>query len=341
MKKIFALFLLASLSVNVFAASGKYSFNRVSLLGSDEKEKTPETTSLNVWGELGYTGGDVTYQVGGHSIDQFGSYEYMFPISELRWPVQVPVVIAGADLTFNKNWTAHASFLSNLQQLSGKMKDIDYLYYSASPQIYSESDANLKQSNTEIGLRYWFNDKKNPNEDLEVLDFLHPSYGVGAGLLYQDNKWEASNLDQWYPGSGPWHDIVPGLVGTYAATLQFYYAELVARVKNYNSVFEFGFGYSPLTIADDEDYHLLRGIHSTSHTSGYGFRVSLDGRYKINKTFFLTAIGEYLYIQTAGTSYNLVYNNLDPYFFPGYWWIIDHKVVSGQWKLGLGGGVMF
>jgi hypothetical protein len=346
MKKIFLVCALCFLSIDIYANNKQYGHNGASLISSQDENELFSGQRFNVWGELGYTGGDVTYQIGGHVVDNTGTYDIYFPISELRWPITVPVATIGADLSLTDNLLIYGTFLTNLQRFSGKMKDLDWEYQYWSVSTYSESNSNINQFNTDIGIEYWINDKNRPNANSTVIDFQHPTYGIGAGLMFQDYKWEASDAEQWNPLFEQYgyyfpHIILPGPVGTYKAAIQFYYAELIARVKNDILLFEASFGYSPLAIVDDEDDHLLRGKRSKGHTTGYGFKMNLNGRYDISRTFFLTASGYYLYIQTQGTSNNLVYAQLDPYLTVGEQWAIDEKVVSGQWKVSLGAGVRF
>src|SRR5271157_4374414 len=78
------------------------------------------------------------YRIGGKIISRDGIFYTFFPISELKFPLDVFTIYADLNLIFINRITLHYRVSKNIQNYSGKMKDSDWIYPGFKG-IYSES----------------------------------------------------------------------------------------------------------------------------------------------------------------------------------------------------------
>lgn len=286
--------------------------------------------ALQVWTGAGYMGGDVSYRIGGHVVDSVeGPYNVHYPISELKWPVNVPVATTGAKLRLFDRVEFYGQYSKANAGYSGKTEDSDWFYYGMPENylyeyrsIFSLSDATVEGYSGEGSVRYWL-------KNSHAFD-SGERYGFGAGLIYQKFDWVASDLDQWYPMDPEYaHDIVAGKVGTYSATLTVPYLEFLCEMKGAHTLVSGSVGVSPCAMASDEDYHLLRSIHSKTDAQGFAWLATFSAKYDFWRYLFIAASAQGMSLSTAGTQDTVVYAGADA----GQSWTIDHKITSLQYNI--------
>lgn len=280
--------------------------------------KQPKPFSFDVYGGAGFMAGDVTYQIGGDVSANGVSEELHFPISELKWPTDVAIGTIGASFEILERFEVRASYGANITSDAGTMEDSDWEYEDVLT-IYSESDAELEFWQGDASARYWF--FVSPGRGGEEFKF-----GAGAGVLYQDYYWEASNLDQWYPPY-PWlgHDYSDEVVITYDVEMTMPYFELAGKLVHPKFTLEGrgGVGYVQLNDVDD---HKLRYIRAETETDGAGVFFEGIARYYIVKNLFLQGTLYTFAAGTQGTEQDVVYAGEDE----GDTWEIEHEVTIGQ-----------
>ena len=286
----------------------------------------PNKLTWDLWGGIEQMGGHVTYQIG-----QEGVY---FPLSELKWPVDVIFGSIGGSLYYGR-WEAYGVFSKNLENDAGKIEDSDW-EDDSNPDLkttYSECDTDFDGYTSDGSIRYWMMDT--PIRDLPGTT---AALAFGAGFLYQNFSWDAENLDQWYPPlpDAP-HDIVPGPVGSYESTLNMPYIEAAGKLAYKKLVLEGRIGYAPYATVDDVDDHKLRYIRAETDADGTALKADLQARYNLNAKFFLMARVNYLTFDVDGTEEDEVYAGPDQ----GDEWTIDHTIKSDQTSVLLGAGANF
>ncbi len=279
---------------------------------------------------IGMLRGDTTYQIGGKIDSPLGSSEVHFPLSELKFPLDVYMASVGGSIEFAEKWKVNASVKKNINSDAGKMEDSDwgiwYLdselphmpgYSPDSLDIYSESDADLDALIMNINLLYKFYEKSNW------------SFSAGLGYIHQNFDYEVSNLVQWYPsyydyfGVDLGHDYVNGVVLTYEVIYSIPYIELATEFK-IKDKFSVGasIGYSPFVNVKDEDNLILRSKISKGDCDGNAILLSLDGQYNLTESWFLTLLFNYTTVDADGKSKS--------YFDGEYSHTIDQKIESKQ-----------
>lgn len=284
----------------------------------------------NGWGGIGFWYGDVTYQIGGDVVYSDGISERLpDKISELKWPIEAPVVSLGAEALSRDGLEIRGTFSTLLSEGGGTVEDSDWYVYTMSGKrdIYSESDASLKAWSADVAIRYWFMNSRQRKFAL----------AAGVGGLHQDLRWDASNVDQWYPQNPEMgHDVQAGPVGKFEAVVNLPYAELAAQWTISRLVLQgaLDIGYA---MVSDKDDHLLRYIYAETDADGVGFRGRLLGRYAISERFSLQGRVTGFALGAKGTQESSVYGGEDY----GLSWEIDHKVSSVQTCLDLAGVYRF
>lgn len=342
MKKI--LLLLTLLSVLFFATE------RTSAYAEVEGVKPKGPTFSFALG-AGMLSGDTTYRIGGTFVDSVGnSAELHFPISELKFPLDVYMVSLEASADFTERWSLSAGVKKNVTGDAGKMKDSDWGYYwldgcswcaTNTLDIYSESDADLDALILDVNLRYKYYEVNHENKMHGITyEEIKWSYWIGLGLIYQNFDYEISNLDQWYPsdkyyfGTDSPHDRLSGRVLTYEVTSLIPYLEYVAMLDIKNKFrMEARLGYSPIVNVKDEDHHLLRSKINKGDSDGSAILLSLKGRYNFLKNFFSTFVFDYTKVKAEGKSKAYVSNV--------YNHTIDLQIESNQLFAGIALGYAF
>ncbi|MEW6658841.1 MAG: omptin family outer membrane protease [Thermodesulfobacteriota bacterium] len=301
--------------------------------GSGKKEAIANEYG-RVWVGLGYLTGDVTYQIGGKFRgtvnDQPTQGKLQFPISELKWPLDMLMWTVGGELRFFKKGELRVAFSKNLTARPGKLGDTDWEESLDQPHdktTFGTSDTVFSGYVLDLGVRYWLLEKQ-VNRDFAV------ALAPGFGLLYQEFSWDGSNLVQ--------ADLVTGDVITQAGpTIAYKFnllmpmLDLAGRLTYKGLSFLVSFGFSPKLITKDKDFHLLRNKIITTKAYGYGFKLGWEGRYDLSRHWFLHLSGDWLWLRA---------NNMDQdwqNFGNGLInaWSIEHRITSTQF--GIRGGVGF
>jgi len=113
--------------------------------------------ALDITAEAGLSSGHVTYQIGGLTRQGDIVEQTRFPVSELKWPLEVVMATLAAEFTPLKSWQGHLSFAANLTDDAGKMEDSDWELPEDATVLttFSRSDAKLTAWMMDLGLRYW------------------------------------------------------------------------------------------------------------------------------------------------------------------------------------------
>ena len=297
------------------------------------------------WIAAGEKFGHVRYRIGGnwnnYSEGTAGSLH--FPVSELKWPINAIVGEVGAQVRLGKRWELRASVSRNLtNNLGDKMEDSDWDYdpelYGSEPDVYSESITDYVVYGADAGVRFWILDRRFGGNSFFAM-------GLGAGFFYQDSRWVASNLDQWYPREpGLGHVYAGGPVVTYQSWVKMPYAEVFFKSGISRFDLSGSFSGSPLMWVRDEDQHLLRNRIMTTNATGFGLKGSLQGNYHFTNNWFAGLRLNVLYFNTKGVQDSHVYADTveGGFFYPaGYSWDIEHKIDSVQIDVMITAGFRF
>jgi hypothetical protein len=252
-----------------------------------------------------------------------------FPLSELKYPLDVYTLSIDTSLSLTNSWEFFASFAMNLNSFSGLTEDSDWgIFISEYPDewtdpnsldVFSETDTDMTMIDMEIGFwyrlktwnKYWFD--------------------AGASYMRQSLEFELSNLDQWYPsldddlGYESEHELFSGLVGTYGVVYNAVF--LNSRLGYMDSDSGSGsilLGLAPLVTADDEDVHLLRDppVLALGSNTGYGIRASGEYQYDLDDQWFLLGSLSYRFMYLTGRQKN--YEN------DAWVWTTDERIITSQ-----------
>ena len=300
---------------------------------------------LDLWVGAGRLGGDSTYTIGGSVTDNFGGTgEIHSPLSELKWPLDVwmATVGVGADLG---NFSLSGEVSHSLTSDAGDMEDSDWgiffldsggnpFFRTDSKDIFSTSETDLTALTFDLRARYWALRKEGW------------SLGVGAGFLYENFDFEASNVNQYSPTAvpvyglpfDPYEATVSGLGITYEVTHTIPFIEVAAagRLGERVSV-EASLGYSPIAMAEDTDDHVLRSKLSKGDCDGTAFMAGIDARFDITERWFAGAGFDYISISTDGTQTQNFYAGENV----GLVLTIDQEITSSQTYFFLEAGYSF
>ena len=261
-----------------------------------------ENVSVGIGKMEGYT----TYSIGGDFSSSAGSGN-LWTISELAFPLYVPVLNVSLLYTVSDYEYLSLEISKPMSGYAGKMKDSDWGYYclqnsedcfdynlysNSSLDIYSESDAELKNSGI---------------VDFRFMYMVGENFYLGAGYKYEYFEYEVSNLDQWYPSSQAYfgqpepHVTVKGKVLDYAVAYQIPYF-----CFQYNYVFsdvyaiDFNLGHSPMVKSNDYDNHILRSKEGYGTGKGTATFYRLSVQYEVKEAVRLLLDLHNLKINTQG-----------------------------------------
>ncbi len=284
------------------------------------------------------------YQIGGKTLSRQGISYYHFPLSELKFPLDMYMFYLNLNLSFIDRLTIHYSIHSSINTRAGKMKDSDWVPYPKIKTIYSESDARIKAVFNEIDLI------------ARLFTVSIFSLKAGIGFMHQYMNYSCSNLEQIsiYDTSSPIYIGNPSyikLLGkAISYTMQYYFLTLqvtpLVKVPLGGGALEIAAAirFSPYIKAKDIDDHLLRGKTSKGESTGTAFMPALRIYYIFNNRIFITAKLEYIYLTTKGEQNQSYYN---PFLdsgtnnIPGWSATIQYKTKSEQISISLGAGYSF
>ncbi len=281
------------------------------------------------------------YQIGGTTLYRGGAYRSHFPISELKFPVDVFMIYADLGFTFFDRVTLHYSVRKNLNERVGKMEDSDWVPYAGIKTIYSESDTRVNALFTDADLI----------ARLFTVSFF--TLRMGAGFTHQYLDYRCSNVEQVSvystvsPYIGPPEVIrIPGRVLTY--TIHYYIFTLqvtpvfTARFGGGSLDIAAAIRFSPYLKGFDDDNHILRAKRSKGECRGTAFMPLLKLRYLFSNRIFITATLDYIWISAKGTQNQSYYLPVpEAGGIPGWYARIDQKQKSQQLTVGLGAGYSF
>lgn len=271
-----------------------------------------ENQRFSIAAGVGMMQGHTTYQIGGWVDTPEGSDYVRFPLSELKFPLDVAIGTFSADFRLNERWKFTMGIKTNLTSDAGKMKDSDWgIYYGEydwandpnALHVLSKTDADLEAFIADVSARFYFAETRARNQSR----FL---FFVGGMYIHHYFDFEVRNLDQWYPAANDYygyeveHDRVSGLVGTYEVTKHI--PAMIFGVELFTNgelSFEALLGFSPIVSVEDEDHHLLREPVKVSKAECEGEAVlfSLAGNYRFNPNWSIDAKFDYISIETDGT----------------------------------------
>jgi hypothetical protein len=295
--------------------------------GSFDLENGFERTSL-------YT----RYQIGGTMITRQGIGISHFPISELKFPLDVFMFYLNMNLNILDYLTIHCNVRKNIHNYVGKLKDTDWIPYPGFRTIYSESDARLNGVITDIDIIARF---------FSIAFF---SLKVGVGFMHQYLYYWCSNTKQTsiytdtppYIGS-PQYMAVQGKVITYE--IQYYITTLqMAAVFSFLGHLEIvlSIRFSPYLKAKDIDDHLLRAKKSKSDAEGSAFMPFIRIRYLFDSRVFIATKLEYINLKTRGKQTQSYYLPMrEANYIPGWYARLDVRHKSEQVTVSLGAGYSF
>ncbi|HBA82965.1 MAG TPA: hypothetical protein DCZ95_02610 [Verrucomicrobia bacterium] len=277
----------------------------------------------------GYMGGDVTYQIGKEARSDGRIERLRFPISELKWPINVAVVAFDGSIAIQR-LELRGRYALSVTDKAGKMEDSDWGEYIPNPNLkttYSETDATLDYWELDGSLRYWF------------LSFGKPAArfhaGAGVGYLHQNFEWDAK--DGYQSSLNPFNYSGPivGLAVHYEAEVNMPYLEAAVRFQHKKLSAEARIGVAPYMTVTDMDDHVLRSIRADTDADGAGVLGNVLATYDLTKNIFVQAEVMGMGFKVDGTEKDIVYAGEDQ----GDTWEIYHEIKSRQVKGTLALGV--
>jgi outer membrane protease len=321
-------------------------FSSISAFGQDavtksEQDVLPESKQIKAFKFSAESGpeayfGYTLYQIGGIIEEPDGSkYRTWFPLSELKFPLNVHMVSGDIKFEIFEKYIIHTNIKKNITSKAGKMKDSDWGVFSNNPsslEIYSESDAKL--------------DAFVINSDFQVRTFTTSIFSLlaGAGFLYQKFNYDISNVNQ--TSVNPMYQgYVHGEVLTYKIDYYIPYAVVTPCININNKIIIMqSIAISQYVIAKDVDDHLLRYKKSKGDAKGSAFITSLKTEFHYIPVVFFNLTLNYIYITADGYQKQYQYKE----YFDGSTTIpvgpigkIQNKIKSSQFSAGINAGMRF
>ena len=260
-----------------------------------------------------YTLGYSTYQIGGNTYFQgFGSINFHFPISELKFPLNTLYASVSARTTLMDRVRLSGTCGTNFTRTpAGDMEDSDWLDDSHQKDIYSTSKTDVRLVQAQAGMEYLLN-------TIAYSSDITSQFWLGLSYEYQKLDYTASELTQYDltdPGSEPIR--VSGNVITFLRTTKIPYLTLSSQHVLENLfgfpflVIDASFGYSPWAEMRDQDDHLLRKKLSTGSLRGIGTKASASVKLGIAPHLSTTLGVMHELVETSGTQTQIRYANTD------------------------------
>ena len=270
------------------------------------------------------------YQIGGLTYSRTGVTPYYFPISELKFPLDVFMIYANLNLNFVDRVNFHFNVRKNIHNKVGKMEDSDWYPYPGLKTTYSESTARLNALITEADVTV----------RLFTVSFF--SLVLGGGFTHQYLFFWCSDTEQKDILSMSYIRI-PFKTQTY--DLRYYMTTVqLTPVFTFIQQIEIALAirFSPYLRAHDIDDHKLRAKKSVGDSTGWGFMPSLRVRYMFANRIFLAAQLDYLLLNTQGHQTQSFYlPTAEASGIPGWAARTENRLKSEQLSVGLGAGYSF
>ncbi len=298
-----------------------------------------QPVSMGISMGAGLMDGDTTYEIGGRGYDPvFGHTQYRFPISKLKFPMQVYMSWVKGHISFFDRLMIQGHCKYSLSDDAGKLEDsdwginIDTINNWKDPDsldIFSLSNASLHAMIFDSSVRL----KLYANKD-------DVKYWLGVGFMHQKLDYQVSDLDEWYPslndatGQEQEHTYVEGLVLTYRVSYNIPYVEFAISAKLKPELnLEARMGFSPFVNGLDRDNHILRNKISYGKADGHAYIFNVDTRYTFWRNVYFAVQLDLLGVYTKG--------NQDQYLNQNFLTTIETKIVSQQMYAGLAVGGIF
>ncbi len=260
--------------------------------------------------------GNTTYQIGGKIETSEGKDELHFPLSELKFPLNVYFISLESDVELYDRICLNLNLDKNITDDAGKMKDSDwgvpfeypyagsgyYAWYGAKHKdIYSESDTEIEALIFDINVMYKIFNIRPGGSGVAV------SFSAGLGYLYQRFDFVCVLLRQWdlrpdVPDDQNSDFEGDGRVGIkYNVRSHVPYLNIGIKVDiRQKIVFDASFGYSPYAMVRDRDNHVLRSKISKAECEGTAIMASGGISYFIARPVFIRAGLDYMSVDTEG-----------------------------------------
>ncbi len=270
--------------------------------------------------EFGYISGHSTYHISSYSGTSGVESELEFPLRAF---------LSGLRLTLqDETLQVDATFLTNIDPGSGRMKDSDWLTNDLDIQevgqahpgldIYSESNTDLRAYVLEASLKTVY-----PLSWAELVP--------AGGLIYQYFYFDVYDTVQ--VGYGPYEPAytvtVPGKTMEY--TVEYFILFLGSEIRaGSGEGFSFSFGafFCPYVYVSDRDDHILRYKLSEAETDGTGYMARVAVQWdRTGGDFSVVLRANYLSVDTTGTQTQTFYGGT----YAGQSYTLDDTITSEQW----------
>ena len=272
--------------------------------------------------QLGPYHGETTYQIGGRIDANDLSIPFHFPVSELRFPMDVIVAKVDVDMLIYEKINFKLSAIHNLNRNSGFLEDSDWLSSnSKNPDIFSKSDATVDLWEINVKSQYR----------------LTKNYWTGIGLMASQRAFAASNVTQIYPNDPSKPPITKsGKVITYSHSqlTPFWEFGIDQPLKDKLSM-QIEYGYSPYVWVSDRDDHLLRSKLATGSLIGQSYQWKFGLTYPLSEN--LSGNLSYVYQNMTATGRQSQSRYQDTSEGPkGPIAELDQRSLSEHWALTMG-----
>ncbi|WP_339135068.1 MAG: omptin family outer membrane protease [Candidatus Electrothrix sp. GW3-4] len=243
--------------------------------------------------------GDMTSSIGGEINHANGQNENtFFPISELKWPMDILLARFDGSLTLNPMWRINGTLKTAVDDPDETMIDRDWFASGGPADIYSESSISEFEAFI-LDLDFeWTYLQQGPW-----------SLSAGIGYLYQDFEYEGNLIMQYSPtGISGYTYVGNGSTGvTYENTFSMIYFLLAADVQ-LTSQFELAgkFSVAPLASSEDELHHLYYNKVSTGDMDGTAYMFEVSGTFQISPWWFVEAGVQLTDISVDGDQYQVL-----------------------------------
>lgn len=243
------------------------------------------------------------YEIGGFIQTPQGSGYVHFPISRLKFPLDVEILALSFSRQLNSG-LVELKFKQIQHSSRGTMEDSDWLFDPSLLDIYSESDSQADGSIFSFMYQRPFVSNTDKLKKFFELGLISQKFEFEAGNTRQ---YEYIDLDQAFnnqvrvPLSTPVYTSIQGPTITYTVK---YTIPYVAFSGDYQispkSNLDARIGYSPMVSAKDDDNHLLRSKISTGDMDGKAVFYELGLSFRSNDNDKLNINFSKMTIDTSG-----------------------------------------
>jgi len=294
----------------------------------------------------GYT----LYQIGGKFTAPDGSEgNYQFPLSELKFPLDVYMMYFGAEAAIFRRIVLRLGIETNtaggfidFSKNAGKMEDSDWGIWFIQGYPWARYDSLDIFSRSSAELDGVILDSA---AGIELYRSGMISFTIGAGFLYQYFDYVVRDLDQWYPSYEEYsaylppeyagNDLVPGRVITYEVKYRIPYAEASISLRPLKRLSLWSrIAFSPLVSSDDVDDHLLRSKLSKGSAQGSAVIFNIEAECRIRGNWSAGLYSRFIYMVTEGNQDQSFYEDT-PEGPEGPIGTIENRLESHQLSTGI------